>query len=66
MESVRHDIGAAPLDMDKLRADLDASRQARDNIRPLAEQALLEALPQMSDQGRETLSRYRLLPVRRL
>ncbi len=66
VDRVRQDVGAAPLDLDKLRADLDASRRARDRLRPLVEQALLEALPQMSEAGRETLSRYRLMPARRL
>jgi hypothetical protein len=57
---VRDDIGAVPFDAEKLRADLDASRAARDKLRPLIEQALLEALPQMSEDGRRILSQTRL------
>lgn len=59
-ERVRDDIGAVPFDAEKLRADLDASRAARDKLRPLIEQALLEALPQMSEDGRRILSQARL------
>ncbi len=66
VDRVRRDVGAKPLDLDKLSTDLHASHQARDKLRPLVEQALLEALPQMSDAGRQTLSRYRLMPARRL
>ncbi len=59
-ERAHADVGAVPFDAAKLRADLDATRAARDKLRPLIEQALLEALPQMSEEGRKTLSTYRL------
>lgn len=59
-EQVRADIGAVPLDTEKLRADFEATRAAREKLRPLIEQALLEALPQMSEEGRKILSHARL------
>ena len=59
-ERVRADIGAVPFDARMLQADLEATRAAREKLRPLIEQALLEALPQMSEQGRKTLSNSRL------
>jgi uncharacterized membrane protein len=60
-EQVRADIGAVPLDTGKLRAAFEATRAAREKLRPLIEQALLEALPQMSDEGRRILSHARLV-----
>lgn len=59
-ERARADIAAVPFDAAKLRADLEATRAAREKLRPLIEQALLEALPQMSEEGRKTLGTYRL------
>ncbi len=61
-EQVRSDIGVHPFDVDKLRADMLAARQARQAIRPIVEDSLLEALPRMSDAGRQVLSEYRILP----
>jgi uncharacterized membrane protein len=60
-ERVRADIGAVPFDSEKMRADLDAAHAARDKVRPLIEQALLEALPQMSEEGRRVLGQTRLV-----
>lgn len=60
-EQVRADIGAVPFDSEKLRADFEATRTAREKLRPLIEQALLEALPQMSEEGRKILSHARLV-----
>ena len=59
-EQVRADIGAVPFDAKKLSANFEATRAAREKVRLLIEQALLEALPQMSEEGRKTLSTYRL------
>jgi uncharacterized membrane protein len=59
-ERLRADIGAVPFDAERMSADFDASRAARDRLRPLIEQALLEALPQMSEEGRRILSQARL------
>ena len=59
-EQVRADIGATPFETTKLRADFEAMRIARERLRPLIEQALLEALPQMSEEGRTILSHARL------
>lgn len=59
-EQVRADIGAVPFDAEKLRANFEATRAAREKVRLLIEQALLEALPQISEEGRKTLSTYRL------
>ncbi len=64
-ERVRADIGARPLDVEKLRADLDASRAARDKLRPAIQQILLDVLPQLSDDGRTILSTYRVAQRRR-
>ena len=60
-DTVHVEISAMPFDANRLRADLDASRAARETLRRLVEQALLEALPQMSDEGRQILSHYRLV-----
>jgi uncharacterized membrane protein len=59
-EQVRADIGAVPFDAEKLSANVDTPRAAREKVRLLIEQALLEALPQISEEGRKTLSTYRL------
>lgn len=61
-EQVRRDIGVHPFDVNKLRTDMVAARQARQAIRPIVEDSLLEALPRMSDSGRQVLSEYRILP----
>lgn len=62
MEQVRADVAARPFDAEKTRADMQAARQLRQQIAPLVEAALLEALPRMSDAGRRALGEIRLLP----
>ncbi len=62
MEQARTDIARLPYDNDKVRADLNAGRAARQKIGPLLEETLLDILPRMSEEGRRTLSEYRLLP----
>jgi uncharacterized membrane protein len=63
-DKVRRDVDQSTLDMDKLRADLAAARQAREKVRPVMEEVLLEVLPRMSEPGRHILSQYRLMPGR--
>ncbi len=63
-DKVREDIGESTLDIDKLRRDLVAGREAREKIRPVVEDILLDVLPRMSDQGRQILSQYRFVPAR--
>jgi len=63
-ERVRQDIGQPTLDTAKLRADLTALHDARQKIRPVIDDILLDALPRLSPQGREILSQARLRPRR--
>ncbi|MBN8898178.1 MAG: periplasmic heavy metal sensor, partial [Rhodospirillales bacterium] len=62
VEETRRDIGAQPFDAAKFKADLQAVREARSRISPVIEALLLEAIPRMSEAGRQAISRYRLLP----
>ncbi len=62
-EQVRRDMGSHPLDIDQLRTDMRAARQARQAIRPVIEEGLLEALPRMSEAGRQAFSEYRIVPT---
>ncbi|WP_316977396.1 periplasmic heavy metal sensor [Shumkonia mesophila] len=64
VERVRADIAERPFDGDKTRTDMLAAREARQQVSPLIEGILLDALPRMSDEGRLALSQYRLLPQR--
>lgn len=64
MEQLRRDIAQQPYDDAPVRTDLAALAQARQAIRPLVEDMLLELLPRLSPQGRQVLSRLRLLPER--
>jgi len=59
-EQVRADIAASPLDLEKLRTDMRAAREARQQLAPVIEEALLDVVPRMSDEGRRILSDYRL------
>ncbi len=63
-EQVRRDIAATPFDLERTRADLLAARQTRQQLSPVIEDILLDALPRMSDEGRRVLSEQRLSPVR--
>jgi uncharacterized membrane protein len=59
-ERVRLDIGRPSLDLEALRADLAATHEARRKIAPVVDEVLLDVLPRLSEQGRKTLSQYRL------
>jgi len=63
-ERLRTDIAQLPYADDKVRADLAAVQAARQKLRPLTEDLLLTILPQMSDEGRQALSRARVKPGR--
>jgi len=64
LEQLRSDIAHAPLDMDKIRADLQPIRDGRQKSRAAVEDALLDLLPGLSPEGRQALSQYRFLPRR--
>ncbi len=59
-ERVRADIGRPSLDVEGLRSDLKAAHEARQKIAPVVDEILLEVLPRVSEQGRKTLSQFRL------
>jgi uncharacterized membrane protein len=63
-ERVRADIARQPFDIDLLRADLIKAREVRRQYGPLIEDALLEALPKMSQQGRTALSQATVMAQR--
>ncbi len=64
VEKTRRDIGAQPFDIVQFKADLEAVRAARSRISSVIEEVLLEAIPRLSEAGRLSVSRYRLLPPR--
>ncbi len=56
-EAVRAALVAEPFDAQKLRAAMEAARDARQRMGPLIEAVTLEAAPSMSAAGRQTLAR---------
>lgn len=60
MDRARADTARRPFDLAAARADIGAVRQRRGRITALYEEALLAALPRMSDEGRLALSQQRL------
>jgi hypothetical protein len=64
MERLRTDAAERPYNTEKVKADLDALQAARQKMPPITSQLLQEVLPQMSDEGRLALSRFRLFSRR--
>lgn len=62
LERLRSDIAQEPLDMDKVRADMQPIQDGRQKSRAVVEEVLVEILPRLSPQGRQALSQYRFAP----
>lgn len=63
LERVRQAIGTTPFDPEQVKSDIATARQTRERLRTVIADALIAALPNMSQPGREALSRYRLRPA---
>jgi hypothetical protein len=64
-EKVRSDIAQSHFDIDRTRADMGASREARQKMAVVIQDTLLKVLPDMSDAGRSKLATYHVLPASR-
>jgi uncharacterized membrane protein len=53
-------LQAEPLQTQKLQAAIDKARQARQEIGPVVAAIMMQALPRISPQGRQSLARFKL------